>query len=175
MGRLFRGIGKNTEGPGKRIEGTDALFIVHYHDIPADRRKEVNYTSVVYKVRPQKEDPNRTQINIGGNRIYYPGDVGTPTASLKFFKILINSVLSRTGARFVCFDIKKFYLGTPLNRPEYARIHLKDIPDYFIAEYNLTAYARYGWVYFCICKGVYGLPQAGKLANGLLRKRIANK
>ena len=115
------------------------------------------------------------RITIGGNRICYPGDVGTPTASLELFKILINSVLSRKGAHFVCFDIKNFYLGTPLDRPEYAHIHLKGIPEEFIAEYNLTAYARYGWVYFRICKSVYGLPQADKPANNLLRKRLANK
>ena len=75
----------------------------------------------------------------------------------------------------MCFDIKNFYLGTSLNCPDYSRIQLKDIPEEFIAEYNLTAYARDGWVYFRICKGVYGLPQAGKLANDLLRKHLANK
>ena len=130
---------------------------------------------VVFEVRPQKEDPNRTQITIGGNRIYYPGDVGTPTTSLELFKILINSVLYRKGAHFVCFDTKNFYLGTPLDHPMYARIHLKDTPQEFIYEYNLTAYAKDGWVYFCTCKGVYGLPQASKLDNDLLLKRLANK
>ena len=75
----------------------------------------------------------------------------------------------------MCFDINNFYLGTPLNIPDYEHIHLKDIPKKFIAEYNLTAYARDGWVYFRICKGVYGLPQDGKLANNLLRKRLDKK
>ena len=75
----------------------------------------------------------------------------------------------------MCFDIKNFYLGTPLDRPKYARIQLKDIPQEFIAEYNLTTYARDGWVYFRVCKGVYGLPQAGKLSNDQLQKRLANK
>ena len=72
--------------------------------------------------------------------------MGTHTASLELFKLLINSVLSRKGARFVGFDIKNSYLGTPLDCQEYARIYLKDIPEEFIAEYNLTAYARDGWV-----------------------------
>ena len=85
--------------------------------------------------------------------------MGTPTASLELFKLLINSVLSRKYARFVCFDINNFYLGTPLDCPKYAHIHLKDIPGEFIAEYNLTAYARDGWLYFHICKGVYVLPR----------------
>ena len=85
-------------------------------------------------------------ITIGSNRIWYPGDVGTPIASLDLFKLLINSVLSRKGARFVWFDIKNFYLGTHLDRPKYACIHLKDIPQEFVTEYNLTTYARDGWV-----------------------------
>ena len=175
MDRLYQGIGKNTEGTGKRVEGTYTFFVVHYHDIPANIYKDITYTSIVCEVRLQKKDPNRTQVTIDGNHICYPGNVDTPTASLELFKILINSVLSCKGARFVCFDIQNFYLGTPLDRPKYARIHLKDIPEKFIAEYNLTAYARYGWVYFCICKGVYGIPQAGKIANNLLCKRLDKK
>ena len=83
-------------------------------------------------------------MTIGGNRICYIGDVGTPTASLEIFKLLINSVLSRKGARFLCFEINKFYLVSPLDRPEYALIHLKDIPQEFVSEYNLATYARDG-------------------------------
>ena len=146
MVRLCKGIGNNTEGTVKRVEVTDNFFVIHYHAIPADRRKDTTYNSVVCEVLQQKEDPKRTSITIGGNHIFYPGDVGTPTASLELFKLLINSVLSRKCARFVYFDINIFYLGTPLNSPEYSCIHLKDIPEDFIAEYNLTAYARDGWV-----------------------------
>ena len=162
MGRLCQGIGKNTEGTGKCVKGTYTFFFIHYHDIHANRRKEITYTSVVCEVRPQKEDPNQTRVTIGGNRICYSGDVGTPRASQELLKLLINSVLSHKGSRFVCFNIKNFYLGTPLDCPKYARIHLKDIPEEFIAEYNLTTYARDDWVYFRICKGVYGLTQTGK-------------
>ena len=68
-----------------------------------------------------------------------------------------------------------FYLGTTLNCPEYACIYLKDIPEELIAQYNLTEYAQDSWVYFLICKGVYGLPQAGKLSNNPLCKRLDKK
>ena len=80
MGRLCKGIGRNTEVTGKSVEGTDTFFVIHYDDTPADIRKDITYISVVCKVLPQKEDPDRTQITIGGNCICYPGDVGTPTA-----------------------------------------------------------------------------------------------
>ena len=58
----------------------------------------------------------------------------------------MNNVLPCKGAHFVWFDIKNFYLGTPPDCPEYACIHLKDIPQEFIDEYNLTAYAQDGWI-----------------------------
>jgi hypothetical protein len=62
---------------------------------------------VICEVRPEKEDPNCTQITIGGSRICYPGDVGTNTASLELVKILLNSVLSRKGTWFSTIDLKK--------------------------------------------------------------------
>jgi hypothetical protein len=132
----------------------------------------VTYSRVVCEVRPQKADPNRTRITIGGNRICYPHDTGTKTGSLELVKLQLNNVLSTKDARFVCYDLENFYLGTPLDRPEFVRIKLADIPEEFILEYNLTAYVHNGWVYFEINKGVYGLKQAGKLANDLLTERL---
>ena len=59
---------------------------------------------VVCKVKPHKEDPNRTCITVDGSQICYPGDVGTQTGPLDLAKLIINSVLSRRNARFLCFD-----------------------------------------------------------------------
>ena len=73
-------------------------------------RKEITNTKVVFEVRPQKADTYRTHITIGGNRIYYPGDVGTPTGSLELIKLIINIVLSQRHAWFITFDTKNFYL-----------------------------------------------------------------
>ena len=61
-------------------------------------------------------------------RICYPGDVGTKTAPLELVKLMINSVLSRQGAKFCTFDISNFYLQTPLDRPEYIKIKITDMP-----------------------------------------------
>eukprot|EP00804_Cyclotella_cryptica_P026697 CCRYP_007931-RG/>CCRYP_007931-RG protein AED:0.31 eAED:0.31 QI:0/-1/0/1/-1/1/1/0/442 len=85
---------------------------------------------------------------------------------------MINSVLSHHNAKFCTFDISNFYLGTPLDHPEYVRIRIDDIPQEFIAEYDLTHHMRDGWVYFQIVKGIYGLPQSGILANKLLETRL---
>ena len=122
--------------------------------------------------REQKDDLNRTRITIGGNRICYPGDVGTPTASIDLVKLTINSVLSRRNAKFACFDIKNFYLMTPMDHPECVRIKVTDIPKEFVDEYDLTNHIHNDWVYFEIVRGCYGLPQSGKLVNDLLRTRL---
>jgi hypothetical protein len=55
---------------------------------------------------------------------------------------------------------------------EYVRIKISDIPEEFIEEYNLTGTDWDGWIYFEICQGCYGLPQAGILVNDLLRTRL---
>eukprot|EP00804_Cyclotella_cryptica_P015404 CCRYP_008022-RA/>CCRYP_008022-RA protein AED:0.38 eAED:0.38 QI:0/-1/0/1/-1/1/1/0/222 len=124
------------------------------------------------EIRPQKADPYRTRITLGGDHIRYPGDCGTKAGSLETVKLLLNSVLSTPTARFASFGISNFYLGTPLDRPEYARIKLSDIPDDFVQEYSLHDFAHNGYVYFEVSKGVYGLKQAGKLANDLLTQRL---
>ena len=123
------------------------------------------------KLKPHKDDPNHTHITIGWNQICYPGNVDTPTGSLELTKIIFTSVISCRNARFASFDISNFYLNTPINRYEYARVRLANIPDEFFQEYNLSEKARDGWIYFEIFKGVYGLPKSGKIANDILVTR----
>jgi hypothetical protein len=52
------------------------------------------------------------------------------------------------------------------------RLPLAIIPDEVIQKYNLTDKAVDGWVYLEIRKGMYGLKQAGLLANQLLQHRL---
>jgi hypothetical protein len=175
LGRLCQGVGTGNTPAGQRVAGTDTFICIEYNDIPPHKRREICHTMVVCEVHPDKDDPDRTRITIGGNRICYPGDVGTNTASLELVKLLLNSVLSREGARFSTIDIKNFYLDTPMPDPEYIRIKLSNIPDEFIAEYNLFGCDRDGWIFFEIRRGCYGLPQAGILANDLLHSRLVAK
>ena len=148
MGRLRQGVGTSTNGKGERIEGKNTFFAIQFEKIPKDRLNEICYTSVACEVRPGEKYPNRTRITICGTNVCYPGDVGTNTASSELFKLMINSVLSRKVAKYVCFDIENFYLSNPLGRPEYVNIQLSKIPEEFIKEYNLTTLVHKGWVYF---------------------------
>ena len=59
------------------------------------------------------------------------------------------------------------YLATPLDRYEYMRIPVELIQFEFANMYNLHTNVKNGHIYIQIEKGMYGLPQAGILANKL--------
>jgi hypothetical protein len=112
------------------------------------------------------------RLTVGGDRLDYSGEVAASTANITTFKILINSTLFTEQAEMMMMDIKDYYLGTPLPRYEYMRLPLAIIPDEVIQRYNLTDKAVGGSVYLEISKGMYGLKQAGLLANQLLQQRL---
>jgi hypothetical protein len=115
-------------------------------------------------------------MTVGGNLIDYPGKVSTRTADISTVKCLVNSTVSTLGAKLMAIDLKNFYLGTPMERPEFMKIHISKIPPEIIIEYQLYELGlvdKDGYVWMCIDKGMYGLPQAGILANKLLSKRLA--
>ena len=95
---------------------------------------EISHTSTVCEVRPNKDEPNRTRITVAGNCVSYPGDVATPSGYMELLKLIINSTFSCPGAKFACFDIKNFYLDTPMDCSEYTRIKLSLIPQENIDE-----------------------------------------
>ena len=91
-------------------------------------------------------------------------------------KILINSVVSTPGAKFMSIDIKNFYLNTQMPQYEYMRLKLSDLPDDFICHYNLKyIVTKDGYIYTEIRRGMYGLPAAGILSQQLLEKRLNKK
>ena len=73
-------------------------------------------------------------------------------------------------------DIKNFYLNTPMERFEYIRLKLSDLSEDFVERYNLEPKAdKNGQIYVKIHRGMYGLPQAGLLAQQLLEERFNAK
>jgi hypothetical protein len=61
----------------------------------------------------------------------------------------------------------------PLKWPEFARIKLSDILDEVINEYKLNEeVSPNGWVYICIGRGMYVLPQSGSLGHDLLKQHL---
>jgi hypothetical protein len=163
VGRLFQGI--------RDIPGADTCFFIKLTNIPKDRK--ITYGKIVCNYKPHKKEKERVRLTVGGDKLDYSGDVATSTADITTFKILINSTLSTADAAMTMMDIKNYYLGTPLSRFEYMKMLLSRFPEEIVNKYNLNVLAVDGWVYIEIRKGMYGLKQAGLLANQLLQTRLA--
>jgi hypothetical protein len=149
---------RSTASEINRLYNTNTIRFIPRSAIPKGRK--VTYGSFVVDVKDQKEEKERTRLTVGGDQIEYPGDKSTRTAGVTTARILINSVISTTDAQCMVIAIKNFYLNIPLERCEYMVINLASVPQ----EKK---------VYIEIQKGMYGLPQAGILANELLQRNLA--
>eukprot|EP00957_Ditylum_brightwellii_P210327 15364848-Ditylum_brightwellii.AAC.1 len=132
--------------------------------------EQIQYSSSL-KEKYQRDKRQHTQV--GANLIKYPANVSTKTAEVETAKLLLNSVLSTPGAKFMTIDIKNFYLNTPMNRYKYMTIPYYLIPDEIKKQYELENIVENDHVYVEIRRGTYGLPQAGKIANDQLFKHLA--
>jgi hypothetical protein len=160
-GCLFQGI--------RDIPGTDTCFFIELKNIPKDRK--ITYGKIVCDYKPHNQEKERVRLTVGGDILDYSGDIATSTVDITTFKILINSTLSTEDAAMMMMDIKNYYIGTPLPRFGYMKMLLSRFPEEIIQKYNLNALAVDGWVYIEILKGMYGLKQAGLLANQLIPRR----
>ena len=152
---------------------TETIAFMSKAMIPQNRRKDITYGRIVCTYRSEKQDPHRTRITMGGNLINYPNDCGTPTADLLTVKLMFNSIISTPNAKFMTIDIKDFYLMTPMDRYEYFRMKLELFPEDIIEEYGLRDKVDSDGNVFCeVRRGMYGLPQAGIIAQDLLTKRL---
>jgi hypothetical protein len=164
-------FGRLAQGVKTRIKGTNTIKFIAHTAVPTGRT--VTYARFCANIRQQKEETHRCRITVGGDRIDYPGEVSTKTAGLTTIKLLLNSVVSKQNGHFMTADVNNFYLNTPLECPEYMRIPVELIPQEIIDDYNLTPLIYRDYIYVEINKGMYGLPQAGLLANKLLARRLA--
>ena len=166
-------VGRLAQGIPDVVEGTDTITFIFKHDIPADDWNKVTYARICANYRPEKDDPYRIRITLGGDQLDVDEDCGTPTADMITTKLLFNSVISTPGAKFATVDVKDFYLCTPMNTPVYMRLKLSDIPENIIDQYNLREKVDdKGFVYCKVTKGMYGHPAAGIMAQRLLEKRL---
>jgi hypothetical protein len=154
-----------------RLYNTNTIRFIRRSNFP--KGQKVTYGSFVVDIKDHKEEKERTRLTVGGDQIEYPGDKSTRTAGLTMAKILINSVISTMGTKFLVTDIKNFYLNTPLGRLKYMVINLSSLPQGTIDKYYLIELSQDRKVYIEIQKGMYGLPQVGILANELLQRNLA--
>ena len=96
----------------------------------------------------------------GDNHINYPGEVATPTAEMTLVKVLWNSVISTKGARYMTMDLKDFYLNTTLERFEYIKLRMGNIPNKIVIKYQRQEKETTdGHIYIEVRHGMYSRPQ----------------
>ena len=156
-----------------RLFDSGTISLIQRNEVPDDKKPAYYNPQVRTKIKDGALQ-YRVRGTIGGNHIDYAGDTAAHTASMQLIKILLNAVVSDKGSKFMTADIKDFYLGTPLPSPEYMRINLQHIPQDVINKYGMSTYAHNGAVIVRVDKGIYGLPQAGILAQDRLVKHLAS-
>ena len=168
-------VGRLAQGMPGRNDGTNTIFFIDKSQILADKWKYVTHSRIVCNVRPQKAETNKTRLTFGSNNLSVDMDCGTPTADFLTVKYLLNSVISTPGVKFMTRDIKDFYLNTPMDKPEFLRMKDAHFPQDVIDHYHLNEKVdSKGMVYVRVEKCMYGLPQAGLIAQQLLEGQLSN-
>ena len=152
------------------VSSTNTIEFIYQHEVPQGR--DVTYATYVLDYGPLKSEPYRVRITVGGNRLTYKEDTGSPEANLLETKVLINSIISNAnqGAKLMTVDIKDCFLATPMAKAEYMRVQYKYIPEEIKLKYNLKSMVTHNnYIYIRIKKGMYGLKQAAILAYDNLK------
>ena len=100
------------------------MFFMNHGDIKKILKagKKFTYINLEVDHHPQKEDPNRIQLVAGGNLIEGAGKVLVTTANIDTAKLHWNSVVSTALAKYMCINIKSFFLSAALEYYRYMKI-----------------------------------------------------
>ena len=113
-------------------------------------------------------------MTAGGYRFECPYKVVSPDILMPNAKLHINSTISdsQLRAHYLGINISNLYLGTNMPYHQYMQVHPSKIPKEIWDEYDINISPN-GFVYLNICKGVYGLKEAGVLLFNKLVKALA--
>ncbi len=115
FGKDFGSMAQGDNKTGQ--QGTNSIFVMTHNKISRiPKGQTITNACVVVDFCPQKMDPHHIQITAMGNLIKYLGKFSTRTTNLSTSKLMWNSVLSTKDARYMCLDIKNFYLSALLDR-----------------------------------------------------------
>ena len=63
-----------------------------------------------------KAEPHRVLLTVGGDKLDFPYDTGSPVALLLETKLILNSKIldAEKGARFLSADLKDNFIDSPM-------------------------------------------------------------
>ena len=133
----------------------------------------MTYGRLVCDIKEHKTETHQTRLTVGGGLLDFPGLLSTPTATVITAKCLFNSVFYTPRDKCLIADVKNLYLNNDLPEPKYMKLYIHIIPQDIIDEYALHSLVDDdGWFYLKIVKGMYGLKQAGIIANMELTRHL---
>ena len=114
--------GRLAQGNKHGVTSTYTIYFIHNYEVPDGNR--VTYAAYVVDYRPLKNEKYRVRITVGGDRLIYLDDAGSPAANLTETELLANSTISdaKYGARFMSADIQHYFLATPMKECEYMKV-----------------------------------------------------
>jgi hypothetical protein len=127
---FVKDFGSMCQGDNKSgAKGTNAMFVMKLEKVDhTTAARLATYANIIVNYCPPKDDRYQICITAGGNLINYLGELMTCTADIMTSKLHWNSVLSTQQAKYICLDLKNFYLSAPLNRYEYMHIPISMFP-----------------------------------------------
>jgi hypothetical protein len=159
---------------------TAVMTPIQPSELPHGRKVAYYNPQVKLKILIDGMVQRRARGTYGGNVSDYTGDKSADVADLVTFKLFLNMVASSKGRLSMAVaDLKDFYLGSKLGeRKEYMFIKGDQLPDDIIEQYKLDLFlhtkATFGHGLLVRCdKTIYGLPQAGFIAQKRLNKILA--
>jgi hypothetical protein len=151
---------------------TKTITFIRFANVPQDAH--VAYYNPQIKTKIENNIKKyRVRGTIGGDQLPTDDPVAAATASMTTIKTFFNVVVSE-NAELMTADIKDFYLNTILTKPVYMVISAHMIPPTFISKHELGSLIHNGKYYVRVDKGIYGLPQAGRLAQERLLAHLAD-
>jgi hypothetical protein len=140
--------GRLSQGIHGRVVATNTIDFIQQSEVPTN--KKVTYGNCICDYRPLKSEPYCVRFTVGGNKLPYEDDAGSPAASLLETKLLLNSTIldANQGAHFLCADLKDHFLASPMKDPEFMRLKYKYFPTDIRQQYNLDYFvASDGYIY----------------------------
>ena len=82
------------QGNDNGVAAIDTIKSIHYQSIPKENK--VTYTSFVYNHITLKDEECHIRLVVGGDKLEFYSDSGSPATDLTETKILLNSIISDT-------------------------------------------------------------------------------
>jgi hypothetical protein len=145
------------------IEITHTMCWMDAADKPSDRKASYYNPQCSIKINTLGDIIRRVRGTYGGDGSDYTGDRSSWTADMQTIKILFNAIVSE-DANYCTADIGDFYLGSTLERDEFMWLFRAQVPDDIQEQYKDSIIWVGDKTMVRVTKGIYGLPQAGRLA-----------